>query len=104
MREIAFYDEGVGLQGPIRRFRRQLGLVPGLFGLSSVYEIPVSGRVINRQFASRMPSFDRLWNVPDLFQHAHRAFLYFRRELSVTHPATKPPSKQRHSARRQVQA
>ena len=30
-----------------------------------------------------MPSFDKLWNVPNLFERANRAFFYFRRGLSV---------------------
>jgi glycosyltransferase involved in cell wall biosynthesis len=30
-----------------------------------------------------MPSFDKLWNVPNLFDRAHRRFFYFHRGLSV---------------------
>ena len=58
-------------------------LISCLFGTLSAYEIPVSGLVINRQFASRMPSFDKLWNVPNFFERAHRVFGDFGRGLSV---------------------
>ena len=86
MREISFYDPVVPsgrLERILRPFHRAWQLFSGPFRPLSSYEIPISGRVINRQFAPRMPSFDKLWNVPNLFERANRAFSYFRLGLSV---------------------
>ena len=84
MREISFYDDAIPegrLASFIKPFREVWGLIP--WPALSSYEIPVSGLVISREFAPRMPSFDKLWNVPNLFERAHRAFYYFGRSLSV---------------------
>ena len=86
MREISFYDPVLPsgrLERILEPFHRALELLSGQFRPLSSYEIPISGRVINRQFAPRMPSFDKLWNVPNLFERANRTFFYFRRALSV---------------------
>jgi glycosyltransferase involved in cell wall biosynthesis len=82
MREIGFYDE----PGGARRFesvRRVSDLISPLFRPVTAYQIPVSGLVINREFAPKMPNFDKLWNAPKLFDRAHRTFGYFRRWSSV---------------------
>ena len=80
MREISFFDDA-SPKRPTRTIRRTLSqsmeLISCLFRPLSSYEIPISGLVINRQFAPRMPSFDKLWNVPNLFERAHRGFLIF---------------------------
>jgi glycosyltransferase involved in cell wall biosynthesis len=101
MREISFYEEVFASKVAEQRLRhriaeelvrfvlgfepirRALALNSHLFGPLSAYEIPNSGLVINRQFARRMPSFDKLWNVPNLFERAYRSFHYFGRGLSV---------------------
>ena len=87
MREISFYDD----EPPTIRFRRifrpfhqALDLLSCLSGPLSAYQIPTSGLVINRAFAARMPKFDHLWNVPNLFTRAHQAFYYFGVIPSVT--------------------
>jgi glycosyltransferase involved in cell wall biosynthesis len=86
MREISFYDDVIS-RGPLERlvgpFRRTGELISCLLAPLSAYEIPVSGRVINRQFAARLPNFDKLWNVPNLFERANRAFSYSGRKVSV---------------------
>ena len=86
MREIAFYDEPVP-RGVIQRvfepIRRTLELISAVLGPLSGYEVPISETIIKRQLAPRMPSFDKLWNVPNLFDRAHRAFHYFGRRPSV---------------------
>jgi glycosyltransferase involved in cell wall biosynthesis len=80
MREISFYDD-VGSGGRFERFVRPVRQTIEMFGCVtkslSPYEIPVTGLVINQQFAQRLPRFDQMWNVPMLFERAHRAFHYF---------------------------
>jgi hypothetical protein len=81
MREISFYDDApptgtfARILGP---FRQASELISPLLGPLSAYEVPTSGLVINRPFAARVPKFDHLWNVPNLFTRAYRAFYYFR--------------------------
>jgi glycosyltransferase involved in cell wall biosynthesis len=81
MREISFYDD-VSPTGRVARilgpFREAFGLISCVSRPLSAYKIPTSGMVINRPFAARMPKFDHLWNVPNLFTRTHRAFYYFR--------------------------
>jgi glycosyltransferase involved in cell wall biosynthesis len=48
--------------------------------------VPITGQVISTTFRDRMPHFDEIWNVQDLFQQAHAHFGVFGRELRVTIP------------------
>ncbi len=56
-----------------------------LRGLEAV-PIPMSGRVDARSFAARMPDFDRILNVPDLFRRAAAYFRRTRRFLTIRIP------------------
>ena len=77
MREVAFFnsfgqDGGRAAPTPLgRRWWRELLHAP--FGLAA-QEIPITGKVEARIFRSRMPSFKRILNVPDLFALAPRHF------------------------------
>ena len=51
--------------------------------------VPITGQVIATTFRDRLPHFDEIWNVQDLFQQAHAHFRIFKRELRVTIP--QPP-------------
>jgi glycosyltransferase involved in cell wall biosynthesis len=86
MREISFFDEPTPLglvQRAFEPIRQIVELTSASLGLLSPYEVPMSDLVIKRQFTQRMPVFDKLWNVPNLFVRAHRAFHYFGRALTV---------------------
>ncbi|MDJ0979100.1 MAG: glycosyltransferase family 1 protein [Erythrobacter sp.] len=45
--------------------------------------VPVTGRVITRTFASRLPHYDRLFNSPDLFARAQSAFKLWQRPSTI---------------------
>ncbi len=49
-------------------------------------EIPITGKVITRQFQSRLPRFDRLFNSPDLFLRSQSAFKLWKRPSSIRLP------------------
>lgn len=49
-------------------------------------QVPVTGRVITRQFASRLPHYDRLYNSPDLFQSAQSAFKLWKQPSTIRLP------------------
>lgn len=74
MREIAFFDANHGdrdrIAQAIEAMRRRL---LGPFGRHA-YDVPISGRVIARPFAARLPYYDRIANAPDLFGRAHATF------------------------------
>ncbi|MFC7691700.1 glycosyltransferase family 4 protein [Paeniroseomonas aquatica] len=86
IREIAFFDERVGSPPrwlvALRRARR-MATTP--FGEQAV-PVPITGQVIATTFRDRLPHFDEIWNVQDLFQQAHVHFRIFKRELQVTIP------------------
>lgn len=51
-----------------------------------VVDVPISGRVNLRDFAGRMPAYDRIQNVPALFRAAAGFFRTTGRFLTVTSP------------------
>jgi glycosyltransferase involved in cell wall biosynthesis len=87
-REIAFFD----MERP-RRWRTLVRDIPKYalspFGVTP-YRVPVTGAVITRQYASRLPYFDEIHNSPNMFRIARRHFLSFKSRLTVRFP--EPPS------------
>lgn len=80
LREIMFY-ESLGSEHQTKVHRgmslagvRELSL---LLRPKMAREIPIDGNVISRQFAHRLPRFDRIFTSPDLFDQAHRHFRRF---------------------------
>lgn len=86
LREIAFFDSNVGdrnrllelvedarraLMGPLRQFAAP---------------VPMSGKVVNRQFAARMPHYDRLYNATDVFSRSQSAFKLWQGLTTVSLP------------------
>ncbi|MCE2918366.1 MAG: glycosyltransferase family 4 protein [Roseomonas sp.] len=68
MREIAFFDPRISEPSQISQilkiFRHMLTLPFG----EIAHEVPITGRVIRDNFRSRLPYFDHIWNVQDLFK------------------------------------
>ncbi|KON62948.1 capsular glucan synthase [Komagataeibacter europaeus] len=77
LREVRFFDKLVTSGRPKspavfskRWFReRKADLLP-----PKSIEIPITGRVDSRSFSERLPAFDRIFNVDDLFRRAARHF------------------------------
>lgn len=89
IREIAFFDARVGK--PPRwlkavRDARRLASAP--FG-DTARQVPITGNVIRTAFETRMPHFDEIWNVQELFTVAQGQFGLFRRLMPVRPP--RPP-------------
>jgi glycosyltransferase involved in cell wall biosynthesis len=86
IREIAFFDARVGTPSrwlqTLRRARRAM-LAP--FGEFAT-RVPMTGNVIRTPYESRLPHFDAVWNVQDLFQVGSTHFDLFRRRLRVWMP------------------
>lgn len=54
----------------------------------TAFELTLSGRVEQRGFAGRMPAYDRILDIPRLFQRADRHFRQTGRFLTITIPDT----------------
>ncbi|WP_328838370.1 glycosyltransferase family 4 protein [Methylobrevis albus] len=79
MREIAFFDPYAGTPPKwllYLRHARQIMTSP--VGIKAG-KIPITGKVITKPFASRMPAYDQIWNAPNLFGRALVQFDLFGR-------------------------
>ena len=89
LREIAFFDDPsqrMVQTTNLRRLRRML-----LSGLSErLVEIPVTGQVVIDSYAARLPHFDRLWNVEDIFTRSHNNFKLLKRIIPLRPPSPPP--------------
>jgi glycosyltransferase involved in cell wall biosynthesis len=86
MKEIAFFDENAGARsGRFQRALRVAGAMLNPFA-RPICPVPLSGAVIYRQFASRLPYFDRLWNAPHLYEHGPLFFRLHGRRLTAAAP------------------
>lgn len=74
MREIAFFDANHG-----ERDRLALAMEAVRARLSGplrkrAYDVPISGQVVARTFAARLPYYDRIVNATNVFGRAHATF------------------------------
>ena len=78
LREIGFFDN-YPADDPawMVRLRAAREVVTAPLGYSAI-PVPVTGAVIADTFRARMPYFDRIWNVPNLFVRSHNAFRFLR--------------------------
>ena len=70
LREIGFFDSGIAKRQS--RLQDLAALVSPL--PSRGMAVPVTGRVVTRQFAARLPHYDTLYNATDVFRRAHGRF------------------------------
>ena len=86
LREIIFFDslDHDGERGPPRfgspRWTRER--LRARFTQTAV-EVPITGRVMSRGFTGRLPRFDRILNIGDLFGTATRYFRRTRKFMTV---------------------
>jgi glycosyltransferase involved in cell wall biosynthesis len=90
LKEIAFFDPLVGeLPLWIRSLLRAERAIRSPFGMRAI-EVPIEGRVIADQYKSRLPYFDRIVNIPDVFDAAYDSFFLWNARLRISIP--RPPS------------
>ena len=88
LREVLFFDgldqetarKRPGIMTP-RWAKEVLGLAP-----TGAVPVPVTGRVLSEGFRGRMPDYDRILNVQDLWDRAERHFKRWGRFLRVDIP------------------
>jgi glycosyltransferase involved in cell wall biosynthesis len=85
LREIAFFDESSGDRRFLGQTRRVIGTLANPFA-RPISSINLSGTVIYRQFVSRLPVFDQLWNSSSLYEQAALYFRLHGRRLRVASP------------------
>lgn len=77
LQEVMFFDPESSTPNWWARTRRRLGKV--LMSTSNTaFEVPVTGTVIADPFMSRLPHYDSIWNVPDIYQKSAVQFELFR--------------------------
>lgn len=77
LREISFFNQSDERRNPtLALLARAPQIVPSPFGLRGV-EVPITGKVVSRNFDSRMPKFDHLYNCRSAFERAITAFYFW---------------------------
>jgi glycosyltransferase involved in cell wall biosynthesis len=87
LREVTFFDPRPPALAGFARLTRDIRNVLRLIGGVRALDVPVADRVIRTQLESRLPHFDRLWTVPELFRSATLAHGVLRRFGTVALPA-----------------
>jgi glycosyltransferase involved in cell wall biosynthesis len=85
MREVSFFDHYEGAPQSKGWLRRAASAAFNPLPRTA-YPIELSGAVIYRQFASKLPFYDSLWNSPHLYDIAHTRFRLYQRRLTVSSP------------------
>ncbi|WP_342237085.1 glycosyltransferase family 4 protein [Inquilinus sp. OTU3971] len=85
LREIAFFDPtNVGEPSRWLEFLRYVNeLIHSPAGVRAK-PVPITGKVIARTYRSRMPYYDQISSVPDLWNRAYRHFAIYRNRMTVT--------------------
>jgi len=86
MREMVFFDsleKDLRQKAPLPFSRKWFREV---FSRPEAVEVPITGRVVRETFADRLPAFERIMNVPDLFRFADRHFRRSGRFLKIRIP------------------
>jgi glycosyltransferase involved in cell wall biosynthesis len=83
LREIAFFDPNVGTPPKwlqwIRYVNETIKSPAGMWARP----VPITGKVIATTYRSRMPYYDRIWNVPNLFTRSQNHFQFYKNRLLV---------------------
>jgi glycosyltransferase involved in cell wall biosynthesis len=84
LKEIAFFDTNVGTATGLLQWLRKINdtVFKTANGVTAK-KVPITGKVISRTFASRLPYFDEIWNVPNVFNRANEHFWFYNTWMTV---------------------
>jgi glycosyltransferase involved in cell wall biosynthesis len=83
MREIAFFDPRAGQPAKVLQAANFLRrAVSSPFGEIAT-QVPITGRVVRDTFKTRLPHFDHMWNVQNLFEAQRIHFKLYRNRMNV---------------------
>ena len=85
LREIAFFDGSVEQPRLLELFERAKQAIRGPLSYRA-RQVPISGRVVSRSFASRLPYYDTIYNSNEVFQNAQGAFWMWQRLVNIRLP------------------
>ncbi|MDR3494364.1 MAG: glycosyltransferase family 1 protein [Ancalomicrobiaceae bacterium] len=85
LREVSFFEGENADSAWTKQLRTLSRLRPRPFGLAP-FQVPVSGDVITRPLAARLPYFDRVLNIPDVYGIADYQFAITGRRLMIRNP------------------
>ena len=89
LREVIFFDsldQETARKRPVPLTPRWTREALGDLRPSTAIPVPITGRVLSEGFRSRMPAFDRILNVWDLWARAERHFKRWGRFMEVSIP------------------
>jgi glycosyltransferase involved in cell wall biosynthesis len=85
LREVTFFDPKPATRFAIWKWRQVRELYRSKKGYDA-YPVPITGKVIAPGFMDRVGHYDRVWNVPHVFEWTHRHYDAFHRSLTVRMP------------------
>lgn len=85
LREIAFFDGAVEQPKLLEILERAKQALRGPLSYRAV-QVPITGQVIARSFAARMPYYDAIYNSNELFKNAHGAFWMWKQRVNIRMP------------------
>lgn len=85
LREIAFFDGAVEQPRLLELIERGRQILRGPLSYRAT-QVPLSGRVVSRTFAARLPYYDAIYNSNEVFKNAHGAFRLWRRLVNIRMP------------------
>lgn len=83
--EVSFFDSEMPESTFAQKIRLASRFVPKPAGFNP-FEVAISGEVITRPLSARLPYFDKILNVPDLYGAAEYQFAVTRRFQKVRNP------------------
>jgi glycosyltransferase involved in cell wall biosynthesis len=86
LREITFFDPRPPRPTGIGRFTSDVREVVEFMAGKTALEVPVTDRVIRTPLEARLPHFDRLWSIPDLWRGGAVTHAYTKRFGNVVLP------------------
>ncbi len=83
--EVSFFDSEMPESALAQKIRVASRFIPRLAGFNP-FEIPIAGEVVTPALSTRLPHFDKILNVPDLYGAAEYQFAIARRFQKVRNP------------------
>lgn len=85
LREIAFFDGAVEQPRLLEWLERARNALRGPLSYQAK-QVPITGKVEARTFASRLPYYDTIYNSNEVFKNAQGAFWMWKRLVSIRMP------------------
>ncbi|MCP5397089.1 MAG: glycosyltransferase family 4 protein [Sphingomonadaceae bacterium] len=85
LREIAFFDGAVEQPRLLELLERGKQALRGPLSYRAK-QVPITGRVVAKTFAARLPYFDAIYNSNEVFKNANGAFWFWKQLVNIRMP------------------